>query len=79
MNCCDDYGNCNQGRDCPLRKESTAVGLRYCRTLGPDDSPLPERNLMHDVIEGFLLLIALACLVIVVSCAAGYFLHWRLL
>ena len=19
MNCCDDYGNCNQGRDCPIR------------------------------------------------------------
>jgi hypothetical protein len=19
--CCDDYGNCNQGRDCPIRKE----------------------------------------------------------
>lgn len=18
-NCCDDYGNCNQGRDCPVR------------------------------------------------------------
>lgn len=21
MNCCDDYGNCTQGRDCPIRKE----------------------------------------------------------
>jgi hypothetical protein len=20
MNCCDDYGNCNQGRDCPAKK-----------------------------------------------------------
>lgn len=19
MNCCDSYGNCNQGRDCPVR------------------------------------------------------------
>ena len=19
MNCCDEYGNCNQGRDCPAR------------------------------------------------------------
>jgi hypothetical protein len=19
MNCCDEYGNCNQGRDCPVR------------------------------------------------------------
>ena len=21
MNCCDDYGNCRQGRDCPVRQE----------------------------------------------------------
>lgn len=20
MNCCDEYGDCNQGRDCPVRK-----------------------------------------------------------
>lgn len=20
MNCCDDYGNCRQGRDCPVRR-----------------------------------------------------------
>jgi hypothetical protein len=24
MNCCDDYGNCRQGRDCPIRKEMEA-------------------------------------------------------
>ena len=23
MNCCDDYGNCNQGRDCPARQKPT--------------------------------------------------------
>jgi len=21
MNCCDDYGNCTQGRDCPIRRQ----------------------------------------------------------
>lgn len=21
MNCCDEYGNCRQGRDCPVRKQ----------------------------------------------------------
>lgn len=21
MNCCNDYGNCDQGRDCPVRKQ----------------------------------------------------------
>jgi hypothetical protein len=25
MNCCDTYGNCNQGRDCPVR--NTVAGL----------------------------------------------------
>lgn len=23
MNCCDEYGDCRQGRDCPVRKERT--------------------------------------------------------
>jgi len=21
MNCCDEYGNCRQGRDCPVRRD----------------------------------------------------------
>jgi hypothetical protein len=24
MTCCDDCGNCRQGRDCPIRKEMEA-------------------------------------------------------
>jgi hypothetical protein len=24
MNCCDEYGNCHQGRDCPIRKGQQA-------------------------------------------------------
>lgn len=24
MNCCDEYGNCRQGRDCPIRAERVA-------------------------------------------------------
>ena len=38
MNCCDDYGNCRQGRDCPIRKER-ALAMR-------------NRDLFWDVIEG---------------------------
>jgi hypothetical protein len=29
MNCCDDYGNCNQGRDCPVRVAK--VKQRYAK------------------------------------------------
>jgi hypothetical protein len=25
MNCCDDYGQCNQGRDCPVRAKKELV------------------------------------------------------
>lgn len=26
MNCCDDYGNCTQGRNCPVRKKMLEEG-----------------------------------------------------
>lgn len=31
-NCCDDYGKCTQGRDCPIRK------CPYCHGMGYDAS-----------------------------------------
>jgi len=36
MNCCDEYGNCNQGRDCPCRNAMEPTSwkqiLDYCVT-----------------------------------------------
>ena len=56
MNCCDDYGNCNQGRDCPLR----------CRPKEPTDKPhesyLPF-NLLNDLLLAFVLAVAILGLV----------------
>lgn len=40
MNCCDEYGNCNQGRDCPIR-----------RALSPARRIKPYPEVPTDVIE----------------------------
>lgn len=37
MNCCDEYGDCQQGRNCPARKPVT----RKVRAGGPPPSDLP--------------------------------------
>ena len=39
MNCCDDYGNCKQGRDCPVRYACAVEvvlrrGVRWDRIVG---------------------------------------------
>ena len=33
MNCCDEYGNCRQGRDCPVRVARAAQPLTSKRLL----------------------------------------------
>ena len=39
MNCCDDYGDCQQGRDCPVRNATTRT---YPRTLSEAFPRNPE-------------------------------------
>ena len=41
MNCCDDYGNCRQGRDCPIRTAKATptlavytLAIRFLTALG---------------------------------------------
>ena len=56
MNCCDEYGNCNQGRECPLR----------CTPKEQHDqqheSYLPF-NLLNDLLLAFVLAVAMLGLV----------------
>ena len=35
MSCCDEFGNCRQGRDCPVRQRPPC---QWCRGLGYDAS-----------------------------------------
>jgi len=34
-NCCDDYGNCNQGRDCPVRVARIGYRMSAADPLPP--------------------------------------------
>lgn len=56
VNCCDDFGNCRQGRDCPLR----------CRPRQPcdkqQDSYMPF-NLLNDLLLALVLAVAILGLV----------------
>lgn len=39
MNCCDAFGNCNQGRDCPVR------ALKHPRTLNEAFGPYTSNEI----------------------------------
>lgn len=72
MNCCDEYGNCNQGRDCPVRKKQQQC--QWCRGLGYDASgyrctcqPDHSGNTLAWILGGFIAFMVL--LMTVRSCA----------
>ena len=51
MNCCDDYGNCNQGRDCPVLKQRIKeINDAYVNGYKVDD-PLDD---LADTFKGLL-------------------------
>ena len=58
MNCCDTYGNCNQGRDCPIRKERTEAAK--------------NRSLFLNVIEGLVSLSVIVGLIASMCFMFGY-------
>jgi hypothetical protein len=58
MNCCDTYGNCTQGRNCPVRKE---------RELS-----MKNRSVFWEVIEGLVSLSVLVGLIASMCFLFGY-------
>jgi hypothetical protein len=61
MNCCDEYGNCRQGRDCPVR---------IARTLQPSTSKRILRRFSYWLLIAILGLLWLAFLVAIVAAYA---------
>jgi len=59
MNCCDDYGNCTQGLNCPIHKE---------RMIN-----IKERSLFWDVMEGMVILCAIIGTIAALCFSFGYF------
>ncbi len=52
MTCCDDYGNCNQGRDCPARVARSRAVMRAADPLPPSDWRRQLRYLAEWVLMG---------------------------
>jgi hypothetical protein len=58
MNCCDEYGNCRQGRDCPVR---------IVRSFQPSTSKRLLRRFFYWLLIAILGLLWLALLVAIVA------------
>lgn len=68
-NCCDDYGNCNQGRDCPARVAK--IGQRMSAA-----DPLPPSIWRHQLKRlGYWMLVAILGMLwlsFLVACTYAY-------
>ena len=68
MNCCNDYGNCDQGRDCPIRKQRAKEANDAYINKGM------EPNHYEDVADTFKALIAVIAVTATMTLIA--FLVW---
>lgn len=59
MNCCDEYGNCNQGRDCPVRVAK--VKQRYAKY--PEGKYVPYLTRQLKALAKWMLLALVAWLI----------------
>ena len=60
MNCCDEYGNCRQGRDCPVR---------IARSLQPSTSKRLLRRFFYGL---FIAILGVLWLALLVACTYAY-------
>jgi len=69
-NCCDDYGNCHQGRDCPVRVATARPLMRAADPLPPTVWRAYLRYLAKWMLMGILGLMWLGFLVAVAATQA---------
>ena len=62
-NCCDDYGNCNQGRDCPVRVAKAKPVMKAAEPLPPSIWRYQLRRLGYWMLMGILGMLWLSFLV----------------
>lgn len=69
MNCCDDNGNCNQGRNCPVRVAKVGQRLHGPELLPPSVWRYQFKRLAYWVLMAILGMLWLAFLV---ACTYAY-------
>jgi hypothetical protein len=69
MNCCDENGNCNQGRDCPVRVAKVGQKLHGPELLPPSVWRYQLKRLAYWVLMAILGMLWLAFLV---ACTYAY-------
>jgi hypothetical protein len=67
-NCCDDYGNCRQGRDCPVRVATARPLMKAADPLPPSVWQVYLRHLAKWML---LSILGLLWLGFIVACAAS--------
>ena len=56
MNCCDENGNCRQGRDCPVRGYWKNPPQTKISVIAEDDKPTPADGQLVWVVVAFIVL-----------------------
>lgn len=69
MNCCDEFGNCNQGRNCPVRVAKIGQRMRGADPLPPSISGYWLKRLAYWALMAVLGLLWLAFLTACVAYA----------